>query len=51
MTPAALADVRAELLTVSMEEARARAAAALGASSAAGARAAAAAVTKVPASA
>lgn len=51
MTPAALADVRAELLTVTMEDAKARAAAALGASSAAGARAAAAAVTKVPASA
>lgn len=51
MTPAALADVRAELLTVTMEDAKARAAAALGASSAAAARAAAAAVTKVPASA
>jgi len=51
MTPAALADVRAELLTVTLEEAKTRAAAALGASSAAGARAAAAAATKVPASA
>lgn len=44
MTPAALADVRAELLTVTFEEAKARAAAALTASSAAGAREAAAAV-------
>ncbi|MDQ1531666.1 MAG: phosphoenolpyruvate-protein phosphotransferase system enzyme [Microbacteriaceae bacterium] len=44
MTPAALADVRAELLTVTLDEAKARAAAALGASGAAGARAAAAAV-------
>ncbi|WP_375405242.1 phosphoenolpyruvate--protein phosphotransferase [uncultured Amnibacterium sp.] len=51
MTPAALADVRAELLTVTMDDAKARATAALGASSAAAARAAAAAVTKVPASA
>jgi len=41
MTPAALADVRAELLTVTLEEARARAAAALAAPSAAAARAAA----------
>ena len=44
MTPAALADVRAELATVNPEQARARADAALGASTAAGARAAAAAV-------
>ena len=43
MTPAALADVRAELATVNPEQARARADAALGASTAAGARAAAAA--------
>ncbi|HEV7624810.1 MAG TPA: phosphoenolpyruvate--protein phosphotransferase [Amnibacterium sp.] len=42
MTPAALADVRAELLTVTLDEARARAAAALAAPSAAAARAAAA---------
>jgi phosphotransferase system enzyme I (PtsI) len=42
MTPAALADVRAELLTVTLEQAKARAAAALTAGSAAGARAAAA---------
>ena len=48
MTPAALADVRAELLTVTLEEAKARAAAALATGSAAAARAAAAA-TKVPA--
>ncbi|MBG6106698.1 phosphoenolpyruvate--protein phosphotransferase [Frigoribacterium sp. CG_9.8] len=41
MTPAALADVRAELATVTLEQARARAAAALGARTAAGARAAA----------
>jgi phosphoenolpyruvate-protein phosphotransferase (PTS system enzyme I) len=46
MTPAALADVRAELLTVSLDEARARAAAALAASSADAARAAAAAPTR-----
>ncbi|GAA2749960.1 phosphoenolpyruvate--protein phosphotransferase [Amnibacterium kyonggiense] len=51
MTPAALADVRAELLTVTLDEARARAAAALKAPSAAAARAAAAEVAKVPASA
>ncbi|MEO5921587.1 MAG: phosphoenolpyruvate--protein phosphotransferase [Pseudolysinimonas sp.] len=43
MTPAALADVRAELKTVTLEQAKARAAAALAASSAAGAREAAAA--------
>ena len=49
MTPAALADVRAELLTVTMEQAQARAKAALGASSAAGARAAAAALTETAA--
>ncbi|MBX3194043.1 MAG: phosphoenolpyruvate--protein phosphotransferase [Microbacteriaceae bacterium] len=42
MTPAALADVRAELATVTLEQARARAAAALAAGNAAGARAAAA---------
>ncbi|WP_375388169.1 phosphoenolpyruvate--protein phosphotransferase [uncultured Amnibacterium sp.] len=42
MTPAALADVRAELLTVTLEEAKARAAAALAAGSASAARAAAA---------
>jgi phosphoenolpyruvate-protein phosphotransferase (PTS system enzyme I) len=41
MTPAALADVRAELLTVTLDEAKARAAAALAAPSAAAARAAA----------
>ncbi len=41
MTPAALADVRAELATVTLEQARAKATAALGASTAAGARAAA----------
>ncbi len=41
MTPAALADVRAELATVTLEQARAKADAALGASTAAGARAAA----------
>ena len=41
MTPAALADVRAELATVTLEQARYRAAAALGARTAAGARAAA----------
>jgi phosphotransferase system enzyme I (PtsI) len=41
MTPAALADVRAELAGVTMEEARAKAAAALGARTAADARAAA----------
>ena len=41
MTPAALADVRAELATVTLEQARQRAAAALGARTAAGARAAA----------
>ena len=41
MTPAALADVRAEIATVTLEQARARAAAALGARTAAGARAAA----------
>jgi phosphotransferase system enzyme I (PtsI) len=40
MTPAALADVRAELATVTLEEARARAAAALAATTATGARAA-----------
>ncbi|WP_208322668.1 phosphoenolpyruvate--protein phosphotransferase [Salinibacterium sp. ZJ454] len=44
MTPAALADVRAELATVTLEQATARAAAALGASTAAGARTAAASV-------
>jgi phosphotransferase system enzyme I (PtsI) len=43
MTPAALADVRAELSTVTMEQARAKATAALAATTAAGARAAAAA--------
>jgi phosphotransferase system enzyme I (PtsI) len=43
MTPAALADVRAELATVTMEQAKAKAAAALAATGAAGARAAAAA--------
>ena len=43
MTPAALADVRAELATVTLEQAKAKAAAALAASSAAGAREAAAA--------
>ena len=42
MTPAALADVRAELATVTLEQARARATAALRAMTAAGARAAAA---------
>ncbi len=42
MTPAALADVRAELATVTLEQAKARAAAALGASDAASARKAAA---------
>jgi phosphotransferase system enzyme I (PtsI) len=41
MTPAALADVRAELATVTLAEAERRAAAALGARTAAGARAAA----------
>jgi phosphotransferase system enzyme I (PtsI) len=41
MTPAALADVRAELLTVTLDEAKARAAGALAARSAAAARAAA----------
>ena len=41
MTPAALADVRAELATVTLEQARHRAARALGARTAAGARAAA----------
>jgi phosphoenolpyruvate-protein phosphotransferase (PTS system enzyme I) len=41
MAPAALADVRAQLLTVTLDEARERAAAALAASTAAGARAAA----------
>lgn len=41
MTPAALADVRAELAGVTMEQARAKAAAALAAQTAAGARAAA----------
>ncbi len=45
MTPAAFADVRAELASVSLAEARARATAALAASSAAAARAAAAAAT------
>ena len=45
MTPAALADVRAELAGVTMEEARAKAAAALGARTAADARAAASATT------
>ncbi len=44
MTPAALADVRAELATVTLEQAKAQANAALGASTAAGARAAAAAL-------
>jgi phosphotransferase system enzyme I (PtsI) len=44
MTPAALADVRAELATVTIEQARARAVAALGATTAAGAREAAQAV-------
>jgi phosphotransferase system enzyme I (PtsI) len=43
MTPAALADVRAELATVTLEQARSKAAAAIAATSAAGARAAAAA--------
>jgi phosphotransferase system enzyme I (PtsI) len=43
MTPAALADVRAELAGVTLEQAKAKAAAALAADSAAGARAAAAA--------
>ena len=43
MTPAALADVRAELAAVTLQQARAKAAAALAAESAAGARAAAAA--------
>jgi phosphotransferase system enzyme I (PtsI) len=43
MTPAALADVRAELATVTLEQAKAKAVAALAASSAAGAREAAAA--------
>ena len=43
MTPAALADVRAELATVTMEQAKAKAAAALAATGAAAARAAAAA--------
>jgi len=38
VTPAALADVRAELATVTLVQARAKAAAALAASSAAGAR-------------
>jgi phosphotransferase system enzyme I (PtsI) len=42
MTPAALADVRAELATVTLAQATARAAAALAASTAAGARSAAA---------
>ncbi|CAN5278677.1 phosphoenolpyruvate--protein phosphotransferase [soil metagenome] len=42
MTPAALADVRAELATVTLEQAKAKAAAALGASDAASARRAAA---------
>ena len=51
MTPAALADVRAELLTVSLDEAKARAAAALAAPSAAAAREAAANAAQVPASA
>ncbi|CAN5550802.1 phosphoenolpyruvate--protein phosphotransferase [soil metagenome] len=41
MTPAALADVRAELATVTLDQARAKAVAALSASTAAGARAAA----------
>lgn len=45
MTPAALADVRAELLTVTLDEAKARAAAALAAPSAAAARQAASAVS------
>jgi phosphotransferase system enzyme I (PtsI) len=44
MTPAALADVRAELATVTIEDARAKAAAALSGRTAAEARAAAAAV-------
>jgi phosphotransferase system enzyme I (PtsI) len=44
MTPAALADVRAELATVTLDQARAKAAAALAATSAAEARAASAAV-------
>ncbi len=43
MTPAALADVRTELASVTLEQARAKAAAAIGAESAEGARAAAAA--------
>jgi len=43
MTPAALADVRGELATVTRDEATAKAVAALGASTAAGAREAAAA--------
>jgi phosphotransferase system enzyme I (PtsI) len=43
MTPAALADVRAELATVTLEQAKAKAAAALAATTAAGAREAAAA--------
>jgi phosphotransferase system enzyme I (PtsI) len=43
MTPAALADVRAELSTATLEQARAKASAALAATTAAGARAAAAA--------
>jgi phosphotransferase system enzyme I (PtsI) len=47
MTPAALADVRAELLTVTMDEARERAAAALAASSAATAKVAAASASRV----
>ena len=47
MTPAALADVRAELLTVTLDEARARAAAALAASSASAAKVAAAAASGV----
>jgi phosphotransferase system enzyme I (PtsI) len=51
MTPAALADVRAELRTVTLEEAKARAAAALAAGSAAAARKAAADVGSVPATA
>ncbi|MFD1720906.1 phosphoenolpyruvate--protein phosphotransferase [Amnibacterium endophyticum] len=46
MTPAALADVRAELLTVTMEQAQARAQAALRASSAAAAREAASAAAE-----
>jgi phosphoenolpyruvate-protein phosphotransferase (PTS system enzyme I) len=48
MTPAALADVRAELLTVTLDEARARAAAALAASGAVEAKAAAAAAISRP---